>query len=169
MRDDARDRHVATKLGIRTVVLGLSLLEPPDLLGLPREKEVVAGLAVQTTDPASRRGTSIRNCARTGTADRGGLTAGSARARLLQAMLQNTLEQGALALPVYLFWALDAPPRLVPAVAGAALLFLVGRILFFRGYARGAAGRALGFRLSFYPTVVLLLAAVVRLVTGFPA
>jgi len=84
-------------------------------------------------------------------------------------MLQNTLEQGALALPVYLFWALDAPPRLVPAVAGAALLFLVGRILFFRGYARGAAGRALGFRLSFYPTVVLLLAAVVRLVTGFPA
>ncbi|MEO6575744.1 MAG: AAA family ATPase [Polyangiaceae bacterium] len=28
-------RHVATKLGIRTVVLDLSLLEPPDLLGLP--------------------------------------------------------------------------------------------------------------------------------------
>jgi hypothetical protein len=38
----------------------------------------------------------------------------------------------------------------------AAILFLIGRILFFLGYAEGAASRAFGFALTFYPTLMLL-------------
>ena len=48
--------------------------------------------------------------------------------------------------------------RLAPT---AGLLFVIGRIAFFAGYARGAPARALGFALTFYPTVLLLLAALV--------
>jgi len=39
----------------------------------------------------------------------------------------------------------------------AAILFVFGRILFWRGYARGAPARALGFALTFYPTLAMLL------------
>ena len=38
--------------------MGALLTNSPNLFGEKGEKEVVAGLAVQTTDPASRRGTS---------------------------------------------------------------------------------------------------------------
>lgn len=86
-----------------------------------------------------------------------GLTVGSDRARLLQAMLQNTLEQLALALPVYAGWALLTPSPLAGGCLFAGALFLLGRLLFFAGYAGGAPRRALGFALTFYPTVALLL------------
>lgn len=95
--------------------------------------------------------------------DGSGLTAGTERARVLQALLQNTLEQSALALPAYGWWALAGPPATLAVVPAAACLFLLGRLLFFAGYNRGAAGRAPGFGLTFYPTVVLLVAAVVAL------
>jgi uncharacterized membrane protein YecN with MAPEG domain len=36
-------------------------------------------------------------------------------------------------------------------------VFFVGRILFWRGYARGAPARALGFALTFYPSVAMIL------------
>jgi len=88
------------------------------------------------------------------------LTEGTERARLLQALLQNTLEQAVLAIPVYLATALVFPPRLLPLVAAAAALFVVGRIAFFRGYAAGAPSRAAGFGLTFYPSVALLVSVV---------
>lgn len=90
--------------------------------------------------------------------DGSALTAGTDRARLLQSLLQNTLEQVALALPVYFAWAMFAPGRLLPTLPAAGCLFLLGRLLFFRGYVHGAAARALGFALTFYPTLVLVLA-----------
>lgn len=93
--------------------------------------------------------------------DGSGLAQGSDTARLLQALLQNTLEQLALALPVYAAWALLAPVHLLAVVVAAALLFVLGRVLFFWGYARGAPGRALGFALTFYPTLALLVGACV--------
>ncbi len=34
-----------------------------------------------------------------------------------------------------------------------AILFCIGRALFWAGYGRGAGGRALGFALTFYPTI----------------
>ena len=88
------------------------------------------------------------------------LTEGTERARLLQALLQNTLEQTALAVPIYLAAALLFPARLLPLVAAAAALFVVGRIQFFRGYAGGAPSRAMGFGLTFYPSVALLVSVV---------
>lgn len=93
--------------------------------------------------------------------DGSGLTPGSDRARLLQALLQNTLEQLMLALPAYAAWSVLAPDRLLDAVPVAALMFLCGRVLFFRGYAAGAPGRALGFALTFYPSVLMLAGALV--------
>jgi hypothetical protein len=37
------------------------------------------------------------------------------------------------------------------------LFFFVGRGLFLRGYALGAGARAVGFGLTFYPTVLMFL------------
>ena len=93
--------------------------------------------------------------------DGSGLTQGTQRAKLLQSLLQNSLEQLVLALPAYLAWALLAPARLVHLILVAALLFVIGRVLFFHGYARGAPGRALGFALTFYPSVVVLVGALI--------
>jgi hypothetical protein len=93
--------------------------------------------------------------------DGGGLTPGTGQARLLQALLQNTLEQLALALPVYAAWSALGPPDRLSMVLVASVLFLCGRLFFCWGYQRGASGRAFGFALTFYPTLVLLLATMV--------
>jgi hypothetical protein len=87
--------------------------------------------------------------------DGSGLTSGSSRAMLLQALLQNTLEQAVLAIAVYLAWAALAPPAWISVVPLAALAFGLGRALFFWGYGGGAPGRALGVALTFYPSVLM--------------
>lgn len=76
----------------------------------------------------------------------------SERIAQARAVLQNTTEQVLLALIVHLALAASAPigARLVPVLA---MLFLAGRVLFAAGYGRGAAGRAFGFGLTFYPSV----------------
>ena len=91
--------------------------------------------------------------------DGGGLSDGTPTAKVLQSVLQNTLEQVVLALSVHLLWAATMPWRWQAAVPAAAMLFFAGRALFWRGYARGAPARALGFALTFYPTVALLVVA----------
>jgi hypothetical protein len=85
------------------------------------------------------------------------LTHGTERAKMLQSLLQNTLEQCGLAFPVYVATAIIAPPSFLPVVPAAAVMFLVGRVSFFAGYAKGAPSRAYGFALTFYPTVLLLI------------
>jgi uncharacterized membrane protein YecN with MAPEG domain len=89
--------------------------------------------------------------------DGSALTQGTDQARLLQALLQNTLEQTAIAIPVYLCWGVVASHAMLAMVAAAGMLFLAGRLLFFIGYSGGAASRAFGFSLTFYPTLVLLI------------
>jgi len=89
--------------------------------------------------------------------DGGGLTAGTPQAQVLQSTLQNTLEQTVLGLAVHIIWAVVMPQYWQAAVPAAAILFFVGRILFWRGYARGAPARALGFALTFYPSVTMIL------------
>lgn len=89
--------------------------------------------------------------------DGSGLTSGTERARVLQALLQNTLEQLTLAFPVHVIWALLMPMPWLPVAPACALCFATGRLLFGLGYARGAGSRALGFALTFYPTVVMVL------------
>ena len=89
--------------------------------------------------------------------DGGGLHRGSDRAILLQSLLQNTLEQAVLATLVYLAWAVTMPATWLSVVPLAAMSFAIGRILFFRGYGKGAPARALGFTMAFYPSVAMLI------------
>lgn len=89
--------------------------------------------------------------------DGGGLTEGTAGAKLLQTLIQNTLEQVALAIPAYGAWLWLMPEGRRGLVILCAGLFFLGRLLFFALYARGAAWRAIGFTLTFYPTVGLYL------------
>jgi hypothetical protein len=94
------------------------------------------------------------------------------RAKLLQALLQNTLEQAVLALAAYLGWCSLAPASCLAAAPAAAALFFVGRMLFFVRYESGATARAFGFAVTFYPTVALALGnayfAVASVLTGAP-
>ncbi len=87
--------------------------------------------------------------------DGSGLTRGSDTALLLQAFLQNTLEQVTLALPIYTLWVLTLPSSWQAVVPLNSVLFVLGRWLFAMGYTRGAPARALGFALTFYPTVAM--------------
>lgn len=91
--------------------------------------------------------------------DGGGLSEGTRATKVLQSVLQNTLEQMVFALSVHFIWAVTLPWRWQAAIPAAAMLFFLGRGLFWRGYARGAPARALGFALTFYPTLVMLLVA----------
>ena len=88
--------------------------------------------------------------------DGGGLSIGTTEAKLLQSLLQNTIEQTLLASLVYCSWAAVMPPTWLSTVPIAAIAFGVGRILFFVGYNRGAPARAIGFTLSFYPSIIML-------------
>jgi MAPEG family len=96
-----------------------------------------------------------------------GFSGGTDRARMLQALLQNTLEQTLLAFLAYCAWMFLAPAGSGALPALASLMFVVGRIIFFAGYAKGGGSRAFGFTLTFYPTVGMILSmlpfAVLRL------
>ena len=95
--------------------------------------------------------------------DGGGLTVATPKARILQATLQNTLEQAILASIAYAVWASIMPEGWQGVIPVAALMFACGRALFWYGYARGAPGRAMGFGLTFYPTMLMLAACVLRI------
>jgi len=70
--------------------------------------------------------------------DGGGLTEGTAKAKLLQTLIQNTLEQCLLAIPAYGAWLWLAPAGRGGLVVLCTGCFALGRLLFFAGYARGA-------------------------------
>jgi hypothetical protein len=88
--------------------------------------------------------------------DGSGLTEVTAQSRVLQAILQNTLEQSLLAVTAYSIWSVVMPHHWLRSIAVAALLFVTGRLLFARGYACGAPGRAMGFGLTAYPSFGML-------------
>jgi hypothetical protein len=88
--------------------------------------------------------------------DGSGLTHGSERARLLQALLQNTLEQTMLTALAYLAWTLAMPSTWLSVVPMASVAFCAGRVLFFVGYEHGASTRSFGFALTAYPTFIML-------------
>lgn len=97
--------------------------------------------------------------------DGGGLSLGTETASVLQATLQNTLEQTVLAVLVHLAWASLMPVSWLAVIPAAVVLFLWGRVLFVRGYRAGAPSRALGFALTFYPSVLMLIVVVGAAVT----
>ncbi|MEZ4440741.1 MAG: MAPEG family protein [Polyangiaceae bacterium] len=82
---------------------------------------------------------------------------GTERVQILQALLQNTLEQTVLAFLAHGAFLAVAPTRWGATVVLFVAYFGIGRALFFRGYASGAPARAFGFALTFYPSVALLL------------
>lgn len=87
--------------------------------------------------------------------DGSGLTTGTAEAKIHQAVLQNTLEQVVLAVIVHVACAVLLPFEWMAIIPVAAIMFAFGRWLFWRGYDGGAPARALGFGLTFYPTILL--------------
>jgi len=96
--------------------------------------------------------------------DGAGLTTGTPQAKVLQATLQNTLEQAVLAIVVHLIWAVVMPVSWISGVLAGAGLFFVGRLLFIRRYEGGGPSRALGFALTFYPSIVMLLITIIMIV-----
>jgi len=70
---------------------------------------------------------------------------------------QNTLEQLIMFLPCLFIAAAYWNPPLVAAVGA---VYLVGRLLYFRGYVRAAGQRHIGFLFSITPTIVLALGAI---------
>ncbi|WP_238995766.1 MAPEG family protein [Sphingomonas solaris] len=96
------------------------------------------------------------------------VAAGSETIRMAGAILQNTVEQAVLALLAHLIVAATLPGSnaLIVALVG---LFGLGRLLFWAGYRHGASGRAFGFALTFYPSVLALLASAVAIAFGWAA
>jgi len=81
---------------------------------------------------------------------------------VLQAILQNTLEQTVLSVIVHLIFLLvfsssnNNNCSFIAIQRVAACLFVNGRVLFIFGYKAGPCGRAFGFALSFHSTIVLM-------------
>lgn len=88
--------------------------------------------------------------------DIGGQAAGppSERLAIKSAFLQNTLEQTVLAAGFYFALAAVAGGAWLALLPVAAGLFVVGRVLFYRGYPRGAQGRSLGMGLTIMPVAL---------------
>ena len=91
--------------------------------------------------------------------------AGSA-ADLAQRVLRNTTEQCVLVALAWPALAIQLAPTQAGLFPALAVTFLIGRAAFALGYAKGAAGRAFGFGLTFYPTVVVVIWASARAVLG---
>lgn len=66
----------------------------------------------------------------------------------------NTLEMLVVFIPSLWLAAHYVSPLLV---AGAGVVYLLGRVIYFRAYAQDPARRTLGFALSIFPTLALLL------------
>jgi predicted secreted protein len=88
--------------------------------------------------------------------DIGGQAAGppSERLAIKAAFLQNTLEQTVLAAGFYFALAAVAGWAWLALLPVAAGLFVIGRVLFYLGYSRGAQGRSLGMALTMMPAAL---------------
>lgn len=96
--------------------------------------------------------------------DGGGFSQDTERAKVLQSLLQNTMEQFCIAFVVYLAWAIVMPATWMSVVPLAAITFVIGRIMFFTGYEKGAPARSVGFTLAFYPSILMLICIIGNLV-----
>lgn len=98
----------------------------------------------------------VSTARRVSPADIGGQAAGppSEKLAIKAAFLQNTLEQTVLAGGFYLALAAVAGGAWLALLPVAAAFFVVGRVLFYTGYERGAQGRALGMGLTMMPSAL---------------
>lgn len=81
-------------------------------------------------------------------------TAGNADFERVYRVQMNTLELLAIFLPSLWAFALFVSPSWA---AGLGVVFIVGRLLYFLGYVKAADKRSIGFGLSMFPTLFLLL------------
>lgn len=88
--------------------------------------------------------------------DIGGSAAGppSHTLAIKSAFLQNTLEQAVIAVGFFGALAALAGGPWLALIPVAVVYFAVGRVLFYRGYPRGAKGRAFGMGLTMTPAMV---------------
>lgn len=88
--------------------------------------------------------------------DIGGSAAGppSEKLAIYVAFLQNTLEQAVLAVGFYFAYATLVAGPWLSLIPVSVVFFIVGRVLFLRGYQRGVEGRALGMVLTMAPVIV---------------
>jgi hypothetical protein len=75
---------------------------------------------------------------------------------------QNTLEQTVLAGIAWSGLALALPRDQLTVIPALAILFGIGRAVFWIGYLMSPGARALGFALTFYPTVAALIWLAIR-------
>lgn len=75
----------------------------------------------------------------------------------------NTLEQLVVFIPAIVLFAWVFDPRLAAALG---VVWIIGRLLYFRSYVRDPRTRALGFALTSLPSLGMLAAALVGLVAG---
>lgn len=88
--------------------------------------------------------------------DIGGSAAGppSEKLAIYVAFLQNTLEQAVLAVGFYFAYASLVAGAWLALIPVSVAFFVIGRVLFLRGYRRGVEGRALGMVLTMTPVIV---------------
>ncbi len=83
----------------------------------------------------------------------------ASQSRLIEITLrynQNTLEQTVLAAIAWAGLALSLPHEMLTLIPAMAIVFIVGRALFWVGYLIAPVARALGLGLSAYPTFAAL-------------
>lgn len=91
------------------------------------------------------------------------VAADNVQLNILKQYLSNTHEQLFLALIVYALLTWSLPLEHIYLTLLFSCCFVIGRILFVSGYKDGAAGRSLGFALTFYSNIVGLLIGIVFL------
>ncbi|HKT73315.1 MAG TPA: MAPEG family protein [Steroidobacteraceae bacterium] len=69
----------------------------------------------------------------------------------------NTLEQLLIFIPAALIFGMYLSPYVA---AGLGVLFIVGRLVYFRSYVKDPAKRSAGFALSAIPNIILMLGAI---------
>lgn len=99
-------------------------------------------------------------------ADIGGSAAGppSAQLAVKAAFLQNTLEQAVMAVGVHLALATLLRGSALSLIVAAVILFSIGRVTFYLGYAKGAGGRAFGMVVTVLPTLAGAVLAMVLMI-----
>lgn len=171
---DAQERAIQTAGWITTVLLAAAVMAGYNLL---------PALIDFPTDLTERLAFAVKACVfpffwvlvgvtlvstgrRRSPEDIGGSAAGppSDKIAIPAAFLQNTLEQAALAAVAYLALAVLLKGPWLSLIVVGVIFFCVGRVLFLKGYRRGARGRALGMTLTMlpaaaaYPLVLVLIA-----------
>ena len=158
-------RGAALAFVLTVAVCTASLLLVPRVMTLPADIAARLALAIQTSVPhllcvlvAIQRVSSGRYRSAT---DIAGSAAGppSPQLAVKVAFLQNTLEQAFVGVCANLVLASVAGGSLLALMIASAVLFPIGRLLFYRGYAGGAGSRALGMALTALPSLACLGAA----------